>query len=209
MEFDWNNTTTFLFSALALGVSIYSIILTRRNLKKELRLAKLEEILEIIHFLNGYYNQIFKLFIDTEKRIELLNNNQSLPQYLLELEKYKQEFEKVVSKDIITNKVLRLRILSDAYLPNHTKKNKLKVQIQVIGDIYYTMYIFIFTNGRAIREKYDLIPRPAEMSSMATKLIMEIIHDMKLGYTSIDDLMYKDYLKNHFEQDLKDSCNIP
>lgn len=201
MEIDSNKVITFLFSLLAIVISIVTIIITRRNLKKQLRLGKLEEILEILHFLNGYYNSLFRLFTDTDDRITILISGETLPEYLQELPKYRQGFIETIDKESTTTKISRLKILSNAYLSN--SKN-LKNKIHTISDIYYAMYMFIYTNGEMPRKEKDaIIPRRGQMEKFIQTLENDIIAEMNLGYKNIDQKSKSEYYKNQFQKDLE------
>lgn len=197
MNFDIN----IVFSSLALVISSLTIVMTRRDLKKQLRLGKLEEILEILQFLNGYYNGLVSLFIDTKERNKILVNGNVLPEYLQELPKYRQGFIENVDKETIINKISRLKILSNAYLPN---TNNIKNKIDTISDIYYAMYMFVHTNGERPREEKDaIIPKRGEMERFLESLQRDIIREMKLGYKKIDHSKKNEYFKNQFKIDLE------
>lgn len=192
-----------IFSSIAIALSIVTIGMTRTNLKKQLRLSKLEEILEILHFLNGYYYSLFKLFIDTQRRNEILINGGMLPEYLQELPKYKQGFIETVNTEKVITKVSRLKILSNAYLSN--SKN-LKNKIHTIAEIYYNMYQYVLSNGELPLIKDDaIIPKRGQMERFIRSLEDSVIKEMNLGYKNIDVLSSEKYFKTQFKKDLETS----
>lgn len=201
MNIDLNKTISFTFSTIAIILSILSIIITRKNVKKQLRLNKLEEILEILYFIKGYYSTLFILFIDTESYAQSKLNNTKLPDYPKDLSERKERFIENVSRETIINKISRLNILSNTYLPN--KKN-LKLRIHSISNTYYYMCLYIFTNGETpINEEYSLIPKRGQIEKFLNKIESDILIEMNLGYRSIDKREQKEYLKTKFLKDLE------
>ncbi len=202
MEITFDKGITFIFSTLAIIISIFTIFMTRQNLKKQLRLGKLEEILEILHYIDGYYHSLFRLFLDFEESIQLLKENEKLPPYLIDLTKYRKGFLEVVDRESIINKLSRLKILSNAYLSN---SNDLKAKIYTISDIYYNMYMFVGMEGGYYVKKEEgaVIPKPGEMGRFIRKIEDEIIVEMNLGYKSLNKKEYENYFKSKFKKDLE------
>lgn len=52
-------TINLIISAFAVLASMYAIYYTRIDINKQLRISKLEEILEIITLIDGYYHSLF------------------------------------------------------------------------------------------------------------------------------------------------------
>ncbi|WP_417367102.1 hypothetical protein [Flavobacterium beibuense] len=201
---DWNKFITFSFSGLALGISLLGIYITRKNLKKQLRLAKLEEILEILYYLNGYYNQMYLIFEGFEEAIDDLKESDEIQPKLIETIKYRNGFIEVVNKEIIIGKITRLKILSNAYLSNKDK-NKLKLKINAIGTIFYDIYIFIHLDGKNpfIRKKHVTIPYPNQMHDLLNSIMTLLIEEMNLGYSNLKNADFKDYLEKQFKNDIE------
>lgn len=197
---------TYLFSITAIIVSITTIYITRRNLKKQLRLGKLEEILEILNYLNGYYNSVFKVFIGIEQSLEALKNSGDVTDELKDSIKYREELINNISREIIVSKISRLKVLSNAYLKNSSQVNGLKVRIHTISDLYYNMYIYCYTNGNpSIMKKNDdvIIPKPNEMRNYIKKIENDIIVEMNLGYKSIAEDAIDKYFLTQFKKDIQ------
>ena len=139
MKVDFYKAIPIVFSSIAISISIATIYFTRQNLKKQLRLGKLEEILEILLFLDAYYKGLFLLFIDTEEKVKLLENGKKLPEYLEKLASNKESYTDMFSFETLIKQVSRLNVLSKAYLPN--KKN-LKSKALTIADIYFACLLY-------------------------------------------------------------------
>ena len=203
MEIDWNKTITYSISISAILISIVTILMTRRNLKKQLRLSKLEEMLEILHYLNGYYNSLLRVFIGIEKSLESLKTSSDVTDEMKETMKYRKGLLDTIDKETITTKISRLRVLSNAYLKN--SKN-LKVRIHTIADVYYHMYMFIALDGdfSIIQKNADaIIPEPSNMHRFVRKIENDLITEMDLGYKSIPENAQIEYFKKQFRIDLE------
>jgi hypothetical protein len=206
MDLDLSKIFSYSFSVIAIVISISTIIITKRNLRKQLRLGKLEEMLEILHYLNGYYGSMFRVFAGIEKALESLMTSNEVSTEMTETFKYRKGFLEIIDKETITTKISRLVVLSNAYLDNSNTNNGLKVRIHTIADVYYHMYMFIFMDGDAsviIKNKDAIIPIPDEMHSFMDRIESEIIIEMNLGYKSIEPQVASNYFKTQFESDLK------
>lgn len=206
MDIEWNTTLTYLFSIIAIIISITATIMTKRNLKKQLRLGKLEEMLEILHFFNGYYNSMLRVFIGVEKSIESLENSDEITNEIKETLKYRKLLVQTLNKETVTHKISRLRVLSNAYLNNSKKVSGLKVRIHAISNIYYHMYMFIFMEGDSniIKKNKDtIIPHPHNMQKFINKIENDLIIEMNLGYKSISNGAEDVYFQTQFKKDLE------
>lgn len=202
MKVDYFKIITMLISFIAVTISIVTIIITRKNLKRQLRLAKLEEILEIIQFLSGYYRILFMLFHDIEKNIKSLETNNEITDFMKETLKRQKGFIEIINREVVTSKIARLKILSNAYLTN---SNNLKVKLHTISDAFYNMYMYVHSNGGVMRktEAIVIIPKPKEMYGLIEKIEEKIIIEMKLGYKAVDYNLQFEYYNNQFKKDLE------
>ena len=206
MEVDFYKAIPIVFSSIAIAISIATIYFTRQNLKRQLRLGKLEEILETLLFLDAYYRGLFILFKDTEEKVELLKNRKELPEYLEQLSSNKESFTKMLNYETLINKVSRLNVLSKAYLPN---KKKLKSKALTIADVYFAMYYHVKSDGNLSTKKaYTIIPRPIEMKVLIAELQDQIILEMKLGYKNIGGNEHYKYYKSQFQKDLLNAVSL-
>ncbi len=200
MEIDFYKIIPIVFSSIAIATSIATIYFTRQNLKKQLRLGKLEEILEILLFLDAYYKGLFLLFIDTEDKVKILENKKALPEYLEKLSSNKESYTAMISFETLIKQVSRLNVLSKAYLPN--KKN-LKSKALTIADVYFAMYYNVKSDGNlGTKKAYTIIPKPIEMKLLIEELQNQIILEMNLGYKNIGGNEHYKYYKQQFQKDL-------
>lgn len=200
MEIDFYKIIPIVFSSIAITISIATIYFTRQNLKKQLRLGKLEEILEILLFLDAYYRGLFMLYKDTEDKVEHFEHGKEIPKYLEELSRNKESYTKIFNYETLINKVSRLNVLSKAYLPN--QKN-LKSKALTIADIYFAMYSYVKFDGKlSTKTAYTVIPKPTEMKVLISELQDQVIFEMNLGYKNIDGNEHYKYYKNQFQKDL-------
>lgn len=206
MEVDFYKIIPLTFSSIAIAISIATIYFTRQNLKKQLRLGKLEEILEILLLLDAYYRGLFLLFIDTEEKVKLLEKRKDLPEYLEKLSSNKESFTAMFSFETLIKHVSRLNVLSKAYLPN--KKN-LKSKALTIADVYFAMYYHVKSDGNlSTRKAYTIIPKPIEMKTLIAELQDQIILEMKLGYKNIGGNEHYKYYKSKFQKDLQNAVSL-
>lgn len=202
---DWKILITLLFSIAALCVSMRTIYLTKKNLKKQIRVNKLEEILEVLHFLKGYYITLYKIFNRLDQaKTESLQDKYNIEK-IEETSKFRNAYIDVVKNEAIQLKISRLKILSNAYLPNSKKNDGVKVKIHTIADLYYNMYVYVFTSGEIhIKKKSDaIIPIPVNFEKFTTKIINEIIIEMNLNYKSIESDSVEKYFQTQFKKDLE------
>jgi hypothetical protein len=199
MKLDISKAIPLCISLIAIAISIATIIMTRRNLKKQLRLAKLEEIVETLNFFYGYYIALFWLYHDTKNAIKD-NLNSDNPK-VLDLLKRKDIFFNDVNRENTVNKISRLRVLSNSYLDN--SKN-LKSRIFAVADVYYKMYMFSQTSGSFSRfDEESVIPKPGEMKRFLLKIEDDLILEMNLGYKGLNRTAHENYLKSEFRKELE------
>jgi len=186
-----------LLSIVAICISLATIFVTRTNLKRQLRLGKLEEILEIIHFMKGYYPDLHRVFIGIERSIQELTKSNIISDNLKEAIKYQKGFIETITKEDLT---------SNAYLPNHKRIDNLKNRIHTAGIVYYHMYVFICLDGdpSIIKKTKDaIIPNPKDFLGFLTDLEKDIIKEMKLGYERMDEKSQAEYFATKFKKDLE------
>src|SRR5690606_6449027 len=112
----------------------------------------------------------------------------------------KKNFTSMIDFDTSIDKVSRLNVLAQAYLPN---KNNIKSQSLIIADLFYSMYFHIYSNGNLdTRKSYSIIPNPYEMHALITELENHIILEMQLGYKTIRGNEHLNYYKQQFQKDL-------
>ena len=193
-----NNNT--IISTIALVASIYAIYSTRRNVKKQLRLSKLEEIIEILTFMEGYYKSLFWLFHDTKDILESNEQGKGIAEKMNYNNEARNGFLEIVTKEKVIDKTTRLTTLSNAYLPN---TNNLKLKVNTLATIYYNMYRFICKGDLSEREELSIIPKPPQMERFIRKVEGLVIKEMNLGYKTVTNKDHREYFLKHFKNDIE------
>lgn len=199
-NYKYGNTINLIISAFAVLASIYAIYYTRIDVNKQLRISKLEEILEIITLIDGYYQSLFIFFNDAREIREILENGKKITPELEKKIMHQKRFIEIVKKEMIMEKATRLRTLSDAYLPN---SNNLKIKISTIAMIYYNMHLYIIRENLPEIKELSMIPKPAEMRKFIQKAETLIIKEMRLGYKTFTKEDHMDYFHNQFKKDIE------
>lgn len=197
-------TINLIISAFAVLASIYAIYYTRIDINKQLRISKLEEILEIITLIDGYYLSLFNFFNDAREIREILEKGKKLTPELEKKIMLQKTFIEIVKKEMIMEKATRLRTLSDAYLPN---SNNLKIKISTIAMIHYNMHLYIIRENLPEIKELSMIPKPAEMRKFIQKAETLIIKEMRLGYKTFTKEDHMDYFHNQFKKDIEKNVN--
>lgn len=196
--------TNIIISIFAFLASIYAIYSTKVDVKKQLRLSKLEEVLEIIAFMQAYYNSLFRLFHMMREINETLKKSEEMTPEIEHTIKLRNGFIEAVTSEIIMNKTSRLVTLANAYLPN---SNNLKLKTYTLSTLYFNMYSYIkgkdgFYIGRL---ELSIIPRPKEMEKFIQKIESLIIDEMNLGYKNVTGKERREYFEKRFRNDLENA----
>ncbi|MBL0738500.1 hypothetical protein JI750_16515 [Flavobacterium sp. GN10] len=189
-----------IISVIALFASIYAIYYTRIDINKQLRMSKLEEILEIITLIDGYYASLFNFFNDAREIRENLENGKKITPELEKKIMLQNRFIEIVKEERLVEKATRLRTLSDAYLPN---SNNLKIKINTISMIYYNMHLYILRKNLPNVKELSMIPKPVEMRKFIQKIETLVVKEMKLGYKTFTKEDHMEYFHNQFKKDIE------
>lgn len=170
-----NDYITGAFSLIAIGISIVAYIQNLKGQKRELRIEKLEEILEITHLLNGNY-QYFEdtQFFKTHHLFDQADKDKKL-KYLTQV-KVLQE----ISNEIDLRKTLsRLYVLNNSYLP----KKELKAKIGVFIAVYTSIAESTLSQPTMKTElPFNEFPKRWEFLEFTKEIQNELIEEMNLGY---------------------------
>ncbi len=192
--------TNIIISTIALFASIYAIYSTRIDVKKQLRLSKLEEVLEIITFMQGYYLSLFWLFHDVKELDEAVKKGEKMTSKMEHTIKAQSEFREIVTTEMIIEKTTRLVTLSNAYLPNI---NNLKLKVYTLSTLYYNMYHYIAKVDSSEKQELSIIPKPGEMEKFILRVEQLIIAEMNLGYKNVTKKQRREYFEKHFKNDIE------
>ena len=169
-------TISIWISLAAILISALTFYQNLKNHKRQLRISKIEEILEITHLLNGNY----KYFEDTQffKNRLLMTENLDV----LEKAKYKAQVDLLIkiSEEInLSSKLPRLYILNNSYMPKKELKDKISVLIALYTSIAESTMTHSYEN---IDLPFVVFPKRWDFSEFIIEIQNELIKEMNLGY---------------------------
>ena len=190
-----NDYITGAISLIAIIISAVAFVQSLKSQKRQLRIEKIEEILEITHILNTNYQyfedtQIFKIQL-----ISGVAESSEKNKYLAQVKTLKK-----ISDEIdIRNKLSRLYILNNSYLPKKELKDKIGVFITVYTCIAEST---LSQPTEKIDLPYNEFPKKLDFLEFAQEVQNELIAEMSLGYKNniIDN--------NTFEKKFRERYNL-
>jgi hypothetical protein len=165
-------------------ISVLSLILTLRNNKRQIRIAKLEELLEINLFLLYHYEVLLDIFEIQNKIRQPTQERTGMETMSLQENENQQiqAFFETVGQNIYLHKLMRLEVLARSFLPNI----EVKYQILSLADMYTHLSLATlykdYDNTKMAFEKYPEVTKLFEYSEV---IEIEIIKEMNLGYGSL------------------------
>lgn len=185
---------------IAILISIAAVFVSHKNVKKQIRVSKLEEMLEILNMLRGYYKTAYLYSNDLKNNEGYLDGKLTSRDWLL-INHHIDEFLSNVKEETIQTKTARLYVLANSYLP----KNELKLKVisvnQLYSDLFYTLF---YKKLSRLKEKYDGdFPKPGKVLHILNEVEKEIVKEMKLGFDTITFEEYEVYFKSTFKKNLK------
>lgn len=184
---------------IAIGISIVSLVISKKNFKRQIRIAKLEEMLECFYYVSTHYTHFRTLLLDLEY-IQKLYNSKS--DHTKEIADYKEKIKTIKEREIfekIISKSNRAGILSNSYLPNGTLKFQISSTCRLInlmaeslkvGDLY------------PINSFSNKLPSRSSFAKIIEKIEREIINEMDLGFESQKWEDLNNYCNNQFKKEL-------
>ena len=176
-----NDYITGTISIIAIVISVIAYLENSRIEKRQLRIEKLEEMLEITHILMGNY----QYFDDTNffKNIIFSETKDNT-----EIEKYNRQVKSLqqISESIeLQNKLTRLFVLNNSYLPKKELKEKIGVFIAVYTSIAENTMI---NPNSIVKLPFNDFPKRWDFLEFTQEIQNELIEEMDLGYkNSIDN----------------------
>ncbi|CAM3340307.1 hypothetical protein [Aequorivita lipolytica] len=195
MEIKFLDIIIIAFSFAAIVISILSFFQNRNLNKRQLRIEKLEEMLEIIHILYGNYQYFANAYLFKQRVLNEDVKDDIKEKYIIQI----KELLEITNEITLRNKLARLFVLNNSYLPKALLKDKIGV--------FITVYTSIAENTITQSDKlhylsFKSFPQSWEFSDFTRELQNEIIEEMKLGYkNNIED-------KNNFEKMFKKRYNL-
>lgn len=189
------NQFSLLFSAGAILFAGLSYFQTSKLDKRNLRISKLEEMLEILHVLCGNY----KYFIDTlnfkQKTLQAENgicNNEEYQLQVRNLTKISQEID-------LEKKLPRLYVLCNSYLPKKQLKEKIEILIVVFTCLVENTVV---QSRNEVNLVFNNFPKCQDFMDFTEEIQNELIKEMKLGYKNNISS------RNTYEKQFKERYNL-
>lgn len=189
-----------LLPAAAIIISVISLVKSNRNTKRQIRIGKIEEMIECLRmFIGDYYllHLIYQrqyLYKNTPKNANENQIKHLKDDYLKAVE----VFNKNANIEVFREKTPRLVMLANSYLPNAELKKRV---ISIGGLITSLIECTIFDNYEDTKQIFPKYPAPLDFLKYIEDLETLLVKEMKLGHNALshDDLMT---YQTKFRQDL-------
>ena len=182
---------------VAIVASFSAIVYSIKNTKKQIRIGRLEEILETLNLLQGIYSNIYWLSVDMKRNEKYINSNTTSKEWEICKAGINKFFEEN-DKEMLRTRIARLYILTNAYLPN----NKLKFKILSINHLYAILLSSLhykdFVNQSS--SPVTIIPKRNKVYEIFREVEVGIIKEMQLGYNSISSEEYNSIFEKDFKK---------
>jgi len=185
----------------AVIISVVSLVKSNRNTKRQIRIVKIEEIIECLRmFMSDYYllhliYQRQSLYENAPANSEKFQLDHLKDDYLEAV----KVFNKNTNIEVFREKSPRLVMLANSYLPDKELKKKV---LSVAGMVTALIQCTIFDNYTDTSKIFPKYPSPLNFLKYIEALECQLVKEMKMGYTSIkfEDLMI---YQSKFLKDLK------
>ena len=187
--------------AFAILISVISLVISNRNTRRQVRIGKLEEIIECLQVFLINYKYLYDLHRN-QLSFKNVSDNISKDEYLKLIENYREyvkAFKTEVEMEKFQDKTIRLRVLANSYLPDKKLKLKILSLVTLVANLVNCTIFEDFETAKTVFEKY---PNPLIFLKYIDKIEQEIILEMKLGYKG-SKLSKLEAYKNEFIRDLK------
>lgn len=185
---------------IAILISIAAVFVSHKNVKKQIRVNKLEEMLEILNMLRGYYKTAYLYSNDLKNNEEYLDGKLTGRDWLI-INQNIDDFLSNVKEETIQIKTARLYVLANSYLPKKDLKLKVISVNQLYSDLFYTLF---YKKLSRLKEKYDGdFPKPNKVLDILNEVEKEIVKEMNLGFDTITFKEYEVYFQSTFKKNLR------
>jgi hypothetical protein len=175
---------TITISLIAIFISLLSYYDTNKRDKRQLRVNKIEEMIEIVILILDNYASFDDLFCLQEKirSISQIDDLELEKKALIEKEKKYISLLYSISNDVkFREKIIRLNVLASSYLPNNELKYRVKALVGLISNIYEST---VNQNYSQTKRNFITYPRAWTLMDFTEKLILDLSKEMNLGYES-------------------------
>ncbi len=174
-----------LVPSVAIIISIISLVKSNRNTKRQIRIGKLEEIIECLQVFLMNYKFLYEIH-----QIQLSYKNAPKESLKRSLDNYREHvkvFKNEVDMDKLQDKNIRLRVLSNSYLPDKELKKQI---LSVVALITSLVTCTIFEEFESTKDVFSKYPNPLHFFNYIDRIEKKILKEMNLGYegTGIDKL---------------------
>lgn len=170
-----NDYLTYTISIIAIVISIIAYIQNRKISKRQLRIGRIEEIIEITHILSMNYQFFYDTYNFKELVLSELKEDNDEKKYLKQV----KALIEISDKIDLQNKLSRLYVLNNSYLPKKELKDKIGVFIASYTSLAGS------TISQPIRKTdlpFNNFPKPWDFLDFTKEIQNELIKEMKLGY---------------------------
>ena len=184
--------TTITISLLAILISILTYYNNASRDRRQLRANKIEEMIETVILIidcYGYFDDLFCL----QQSMRLGSDADGLN----EREKKTIDVLRQISDEIkLRDKIIRLNVLANTYLPNNDLKNRVRSLVSIISTIHEPT---VNKNYEQTKTIYKTYPRAWTLLPFVQKLQVDLTKEMKLGYES-DMFSHNSYHETFFKE---------
>ena len=185
---------------IAILISIAAVFVSHKNVKKQIRVSKIEEIIENLNMLRGYYKTAYLYSNDLKNYEKYLDGKLTTRDWLI-VNRHIDEFLSNVKEETIQAKTARLYVLANSYLPKNNLKLKVISVNQLYSDLFYTLF---YKKLSLLKEKYNGdFPEPDKILDILNQLEKEIVKEMNLGFDTITFKEYEAYFQSTFKKNLR------
>ncbi|WP_330444182.1 hypothetical protein [Flavobacterium sp. C4GT6] len=190
-----NITLKIIIPSIAVSVSLVSLYISMKISKRNIRISKLEEILEIFFFLQVTYSSVYEMAsIILHFKNEVSKGNV----YTNLLDKFKTDKKEHLENykdEYVAEKVARLYVLTNAYITDK-KNNYLRMRIRLFIDLIIAMNEVIEDEGESIPLIIkNSLPDNTKISPLCDEIENDIIKEMGLGHKNLNRKNYETYKK--------------
>lgn len=183
----------------AIIISIISLTISNRNTRRQIRIGRIEEIIEYLRMYIPNYHILYIAYQHQVRYKNVLENSESG-----QIEHHKNNYLEAVrvfkennNVEALREKSSRLIMIANSYLPDKEIKKRV---ISIAGLINTLLQSTLYDHYDYTKKVYAEYPEPLVFFNYMIDLQNELIKEMKLGYKGLkfeDTLAYdKKFLKD-------------
>lgn len=181
-------------ATVSLVIAYFTIKITKGNIKKQIRVGRLEEISEILLFFTLHY-PMFKSLYDSEE------NATRFPTLLNDYMTKLKEVDSILTLRDVQSKLARFHVLIDSYLPDKSFKSDAWCIYDLIDKI--TVHGYERYNAGTKAAYSDGYPSEISFKKTCEEIQKDVIKEMELGFSGADWKELKIYRDTKFKEKLE------